>query len=118
MAKLFLFTQHTKAITPPFDTPFLDATTFDGIRVRFLGVEHYTHGRNLTIMKYQGSPLVVWVSDPQESKLGTIDFEVPADSLIAVIPRNTKPLKQSLQNGEGERILKEVRKAYPLLKSR
>ena len=118
MSNFFLITQHTKAITPPFATPFLDATTYNGMKIRFLGVEHYTHGRNLTVLKYQGSPLIVWVSAYHDSNNEGIDFEVPAESVIAVLPQNTKPLKQAVQNGEGDAIMKSLKKQYPMLKGK
>jgi hypothetical protein len=81
-------------------------------------VEHYTHGRNLTILKYQGTPLVLWVSDYKESESGECDYEVVAESVIAVLPHNTKPLKIAVQNGEGDSIMKPLKKDYPLLKVR
>lgn len=118
MSSFFLITQHSKVITPPFATPFLDATTHDGKKIRFYGVEHYTHGRNLTIMKYQGTPLLLWVSDYTESEIDGVDYEVPAGSVIAVLPHNTKPLKQAVQSGEGDAVMKPLKKEYPMLKTR
>ena len=118
MSNFFLITHHTKAITPPFATPFLDATTYNGKKIRFLGVEHYTHGRNLTVLKYQGSPLIIWVSDFSESSDEGVDFEVSPESVVAILPHNTKPLKWSVQNGEGDAIVKGLKKKYPMLKSK
>ncbi len=116
MSNFLLFTAHTKAITPPFERPFLNATTHDGKTIRFLGVEHGTHGRNLTTIKHQGSPMIAWISELHPSNNPSIEWDVPPESVVAILPHTTTSLKIAIQNGETESLLKALRRQYPMLR--
>ncbi len=116
MSDFYILTEHTKAITPPFEISYVDATTHDGRTVRFQGADPMMHGRNLVNIKYQGCPVALWITGVKESTIKGVDLEVPADELVIVLPEGTKHLKEMVRDQGADKILASMKKRYPMLK--
>jgi hypothetical protein len=116
MSDFYIITAHTKAITPPFEVSYVDATTHDGRTMRFQGADPMIHGRNLVNIKYQGCPVALWISGVKESSIKGVDIEVPPEEVVVVLPEGTKHLKEMVRNQGAEKILRSMKKRYPMLR--